>query len=53
VPRNVGVYVTICQILREIGTRKSIPLLEAAVAKNSILEPHARAAAQSIRARGN
>jgi hypothetical protein len=50
-PDDPGRHVVICQILKEIGTQKCIPLLEAAVARNPFLEPHARAAAQSIQAR--
>lgn len=52
VPRNVAIYGLMCDILKEIGTQKSIPILEAAVEKNRFLEPHARAAARSIQARG-
>jgi len=51
-PKNVGIYITICQILQEIGTQKSIPVLEAVVEKSPFLEPHARAAARSIQSRG-
>jgi hypothetical protein len=50
-PDDPGRHVVICHILQEIGTQKSIPILEAAVEKNRFLEPHARAAAQSIQAR--
>jgi len=40
------------KILQEIGTQKSIPVLEAVVEKSPFLEPHARAAARSIQSRG-
>jgi hypothetical protein len=50
-PDNPGRHVVICQILKEIGTQKSIPFLEAAAEENRLLEPHARAAAQGIQAR--
>ncbi|HEX3147321.1 MAG TPA: hypothetical protein VHR66_04515 [Gemmataceae bacterium] len=50
-PDDPGRHLVIVQILKEIGTEKCIPFLEAAVDKNLLLDPHARAAAQSIKGR--
>jgi hypothetical protein len=51
VPKNVGIYGTICEILKEIGTARSISFLDEAAKRDPRLEPHARAAVQSIERR--
>src|SRR5262249_5156445 len=53
VPKNGGIKKTMCKILKETGKARSTPYLEEAAKKDPRLEPHTRAAVQSIESRKN
>jgi hypothetical protein len=50
-PKNVALYEMMCNLLKEIGTEKSIPFLDEAAKNDPVFAPHARAAIQSIQSR--